>query len=72
MSPVAVFERFDNLRIAEGDAMTEHESREVKILTMNIQAAFTAEMILALCAALLEIELSRLKAWLARLGDHGA
>jgi len=52
--------------------MTEHEQREVKILTMNIQAAFTAEMIVALCATLLDIELSRLKAWLARLGDHGA
>jgi hypothetical protein len=56
----------------EGDTMTEHEEREVQLLVRNIQAVHSHEQIVALCAALLEIELSRLKAWLARLGDHGA
>ncbi len=46
--------------------MTEHEKREVGIMSLNITAQFSHEQIIALCAALLEVEIDILRAWLAR------
>jgi len=50
--------------------MTGDQAKLVNTMSLNIQAEFDAEMIVALCASLLEVELSTLRAWLARLGDH--
>ena len=51
--------------------MTKDQEREVKLLVRNIQAVHNDEQIVALCADLLNVQRDLLRAWLARLGDHG-
>ena len=46
--------------------MTPSQEAEVKLMTLNIGAVFTPEQLSALCAQLLEVDLSTLRAWLAR------
>jgi len=46
--------------------MTPDQEKEIKLLTLNILAVHNQEEIIVLCAALLGIELSVLRAWLAR------
>lgn len=50
--------------------MTEDQEAEIKLLILNINAVLTDEQRDALCARLLGVELSTLRAWLARLGER--
>jgi len=52
--------------------MTPDQEKEIKLLTLNILAVHGREEIVALCAALLGIEISVLRAWLARQREPGA
>lgn len=46
--------------------MTPSQEAEVKLMSLNISAVLTPEQIAALCSQLLEVDLSTLRAWLAR------
>jgi hypothetical protein len=46
--------------------VTADQEAEVKLLALNILAVLTDEQRDALCARLLGVELSMLKAWIAR------
>ena len=46
--------------------MTPSQEAEVKLMSLNISAVLTPEQITALCALLLNVELTTLRAWLAR------
>lgn len=46
--------------------MTPDQLKEVNLLVLNIKAVYTDQQVIELCARLLGIETSVMRAWLAR------